>query len=134
MKLTITKRFQFDAAHRLLGYDGLCGSIHGHRYVVETTFSGEQDELGMIADFAKLKRVIGEWIKRNWDHALLLHRDDPTPVMPGQRVAMLDRNPTAENLARELAQAIMGMYLGAGVEWERVRVYETPDAYAEVLR
>ena len=35
--LSITKIFTFEAAHALLGYDGLCANIHGHSYRLEVT-------------------------------------------------------------------------------------------------
>ena len=36
-QLSITKIFRYEAAHALMGYDGLCANIHGHSYRLEVT-------------------------------------------------------------------------------------------------
>ena len=53
--------------------------------------------------FLRLKRVVGGWIDTTLDHTMLLHKNDP--VLPllrekGERVLVLDVNPTAENIAK----------------------------------
>ena len=39
-KIRITKQFNFETAHALYGYDGLCKNIHGHSYKLNVTVIG----------------------------------------------------------------------------------------------
>ena len=39
-KIRITKKFRFEAAHALYGYDGKCKNIHGHNYKLFVTVIG----------------------------------------------------------------------------------------------
>jgi len=36
----ISKKFEFEAAHALDGYDDLCKNIHGHSYQFSITLNG----------------------------------------------------------------------------------------------
>ena len=57
----------------------------------------------MLVDFGEIKQKIQRWIDENLDHNMLLCRDDPLlPVLHerGERVFVMDGNPTAENIAR----------------------------------
>ena len=38
--IRITKKFRFEAAHALYGYDGKCKNIHGHNYNLFVTVIG----------------------------------------------------------------------------------------------
>ena len=76
--ITISRRFEWDAAHRIPGHEGACKAIHGHRYVAEVEVSGPQmDALGRIVDFGVLKTVVGAWIDGNFDHTAVFSRADP---------------------------------------------------------
>ena len=39
-KIRITKQFNFETAHALYGYDGLCKNVHGHSYKLDVTVIG----------------------------------------------------------------------------------------------
>ena len=39
--ITITRRLEFDAGHRIPHHDGQCRHLHGHRYAIELTVSGD---------------------------------------------------------------------------------------------
>jgi len=39
-RLTITRRLEFDAGHRIPHHAGKCCHLHGHRYAIELTVSG----------------------------------------------------------------------------------------------
>src|SRR5262249_36609774 len=101
---SVTREIAFCYGHRLLEHDGKCRHLHGHNgRAVITLASASLDALGMVMDFSKLKRVVGDWIDTALDHKMLLHRDDP--VLPllrqqGEPVFVLEVNPTAENIAR----------------------------------
>ncbi len=67
-KIRLTKKFHFEMAHALKGYDGLCAHFHGHSYYLTITIIGEpicQNEHpknGMIMDFGDLKKMVHEEI------------------------------------------------------------------------
>ena len=127
--MKITKRFEFDMAHRLMGYDGPCANIHGHHYVAEVTVEGnELDELGMLLDFKELKKI-GDWIDAYWDHALLLNPAERV-VIPTKITSMPSGNPTAENMAIQLF-GVVGLLLPIGKWVSNIRLYETPGCWVD---
>ena len=78
---SVTREIPFCYGHRLLHYDGKCRHLHGHNGKAVITLAGPRlDDLGMVMDFSRLKRVVGGWIDETLDHTLLLHKDDP--VLP----------------------------------------------------
>jgi len=135
----VTKRFQFDAAHRLRDYDGPCSRIHGHTYQVEVTFGGAiLNPLGMLIDFGEVKKIVQPLIDR-WDHRLIVHADDDlvaldNPLFLESVTDMKEGNPTAENMAREIFEEVdreFGTQRERKLRMRSVRVYETPDCWAE---
>ena len=81
----------FCAAHFLRGYKGKCESMHGHNYRVEFSITGRDlNNLGMLADFVDIRRALKEIIDE-WDHTVL-----------NEVEAFTGKNPTAENIAREI--------------------------------
>ena len=137
--MKVTRRFEFDAAHRLMGYDGPCANIHGHHYVAEVTVAGlaadveDVNDLGMLIDFKELK-PIGDWIDEYWDHALLMHPKDNL-VIPTKITKMSSGNPTAENMVRQLhmvaCEVMTGLSKASGVFVSNVRLFETPDCFVD---
>jgi len=119
--ITICKKFHFDAAHRLPNYEGQCANLHGHRWEVEVEIAGEIDsKTGMIVDFGILKSMVKETFLDEFDHSYLNNHS---------------LNPTVENLLR-LIVAYLRTTIGIGemvpfLRLVRVRLYESPDAYAE---
>lgn len=100
----VVKEVRWEAAHRLLGYEGKCANIHGHSYRAIFTFeSNDLDEKGMVIDFTVLKEKIQGWIDKNWDHALILNcKDLLLNVIGTHRHFTIDENPTAEKMAEFL--------------------------------
>jgi 6-pyruvoyltetrahydropterin/6-carboxytetrahydropterin synthase len=100
----VTREIEFCYGHRLLNYAGKCRHLHGHNGRAVITLRGSGlDRCGMLVDFGEIKRKVQQWIDENLDHNLLLCRDDPIlPVLRehGERVFVMDCNPTAENIAR----------------------------------
>jgi 6-pyruvoyltetrahydropterin/6-carboxytetrahydropterin synthase len=100
----VTREIEFCYGHRLLNYQGKCRHLHGHNGRAVITLEGSAlDERGMLVDFAEIKRKVQLWIDENLDHTMLLCREDPLlPVLTerGERVFVMDCNPTAENIAR----------------------------------
>jgi 6-pyruvoyltetrahydropterin/6-carboxytetrahydropterin synthase len=100
----VTREIAFCYGHRLLNYDGKCRHLHGHNGRAVITLEGPAlDRRGMLVDFGDIKRHVQRWIDENLDHNMLLCRDDPLlPILRerGERVFVMDENPTAENIAR----------------------------------
>ena len=108
----VSKSVSFCYGHRLLNYQGKCQHLHGHNArAVITLESRELDERGMVMDFSEVKQLVWEWLDREIDHTLLLHRDDPVlPLLQeaGERVRITQENPTAEAIARMIFDYLAG--------------------------
>ena len=123
-KTTITKKFEFCYGHCLPGHKGKCKFQHGHNSCLEIEIDnhhGVDTYKSMIMDFADLKAIVKDRIIDYLDHKNL--NDLPE---------FQDKAPTAENIVDwivfNLAQSV-----GSPLEFclVRVRLYETPDSYAE---
>lgn len=133
MSISITRRLEFDAGHRVWGHEGKCNNLHGHRYAVEITVEADRlDSLGRVIDFGVIKSRVGGWIDQFWDHQMLLNSGDPMcDVMfaNGQTFfAFPARNPTAENIARELFARAERLLPEMTIK--RVVCWETPNCSA----
>ncbi|MCM8773411.1 MAG: 6-carboxytetrahydropterin synthase QueD [Candidatus Omnitrophica bacterium] len=61
----------FSAAHYLNNYKGKCENLHGHNWKVEVVVcSSKLDRLGMVMDFADLKKILNEVVSK-LDHKFL---------------------------------------------------------------
>jgi len=146
--MQITRRLEFDAGHRIPNHTSQCKHLHGHRYALEITLSGDiitlegVSEQGMVMDFSDVKRIAKEQVVDAWDHAFLVYRGDTAVLeflnsMPGHKTVVLDAVPTAENLAviafKLLDLAYRDTY-NNHLTLERVRLFETPNNWADCLR
>jgi len=133
----VTKRIEVDAAHRLPDHQGKCKNYHGHRYAFDVTMEGEVGSDGMVVDFGDIGRTVGLWLDANFDHAMLLRRDDPLVeqmIGMGMKVYLFDQQPTAEVMAQHVLEqwrATLFHKEGFVVRLARVRVWETPTSFAE---
>jgi 6-pyruvoyltetrahydropterin/6-carboxytetrahydropterin synthase len=122
----VTREIDFCYGHRLLNYPGKCRHLHGHNGKVLISFEASQlDDRGMVLDFGDIKRGVSAWIDEHLDHRMILHRDDPAaPLLAKLRepLVLLDVNPTAENIARVIAEYTAN----AGFQVVEVRLWETP--------
>ena len=146
--MLITRRLEFDAGHRIPQHKSQCRHLHGHRYALEITLSGEiihtegASEQGMVMDFTDVKNIALEKIANVWDHAFLVYQGDHAVLdflnsMPGHKTVVLDSVPTAENLALEAFKVLDAAYIdvyGNQLRLERVRLYETPNNWADAVR
>lgn len=136
--ISIARRIEFDAAHRVMEHESKCRHLHGHRYVLEASFAAETlDSLGRVIDFGQIREILGGWIDANWDHNTILHQADRSlgegiARTTGQRIFYLPANPTAENMALYLHQQICPMlFKDLNVTCTHLRLWETPNCYAE---
>ena len=126
----VSREIEFCYGHRLLDYRGKCRHLHGHNgRLIVTIEATELDGQGMVLDFGEIKRTVSRWIDENLDHRMILRRDDPVvPMLQelGEPLYLLDVNPTAENIAREIAECA----LREGFPVVEVRLWETPNCFA----
>ena len=137
--MRVSRTFEFDAAHRVLGHAGPCAYLHGHRYRLQVVVEApDLNALGMLIDFGEIKRIVNEQLVSKWDHAALFRYDDPLvpavqqaqPDAP-ERVITLADNPTAEVMAKTAFQEI-AKALPEGLTLSEVTLWETPDSSASV--
>jgi 6-pyruvoyltetrahydropterin/6-carboxytetrahydropterin synthase len=126
----VTREIHFCYGHRLLNYEGKCRYLHGHNGKAVITLESEAlDRRGMVFDFGEIKRSLSAWIDEVLDHRMVLHQDDPAiPLMKqlGEPVYVMDRNPTAENIARVIFDRAREL----GLPVVEVRLWETPNCFA----
>jgi|APAra7269097403_1048558.scaffolds.fasta_scaffold02148_3 6-pyruvoyltetrahydropterin/6-carboxytetrahydropterin synthase len=146
--LTITKRLEFDAGHRIPQHKSQCRNLHGHRYALEITLEGEpvddpgSSDHGMLMDFTDVKTIAKEHLVDLWDHAFLVHADDTLirdllAQIPGHKTVVVDRVPTAENLVAIAFGILDPLYterFGNHLKLRRLRLYETPTSWADCDR
>jgi len=146
--LTVTRRIEFDAAHRLPGHSGWCRRVHGHRYVLDVVLAADGlGPDGMILDFGTVKRAFGVWVDAHLDHRLILAGDGEGVAESEQPLAQVARDvggpdavtacptgsPTVENMAGWLGRAL-GERIGADFPRVRLvglRLFETPGCWAD---
>lgn len=143
----ITTRLEFDAGHRIPHHKSQCKNLHGHRYAIEITLSGDiiQDdqasEDGMVMDFSDVKRIAKEAIVNVWDHAFLVYKNDTEVLnflntLENHKTVIFPTVPTAENMAQEAFNILKSKYhdtYGNHLTLEKVRLYETPNNWADAL-
>jgi 6-pyruvoyltetrahydropterin/6-carboxytetrahydropterin synthase len=146
--MLITRRLEFDAGHRIPNHNSQCKHLHGHRYAIEITLSGDIittegiPEQSMVMDFSDVKRIAKEELVDAWDHAFLVYRGDKAVLdflnsLPGHKTVVLDAVPTAEHLAMLAFMRLNGAYrdtYGNHLRLERVRIFETPNNWADYIR
>ena len=112
-KMTLSKAFTFDSAHKLPFYNGKCANLHGHTWKLTVAVSGETDEkTGMIVDFKEIKEIVQEKVISRLDHAYL---ND------------IIENPTCENLLfwiRKQLKTLNGL--------KKLVLYETESSFCEL--
>ena len=102
MKVTVSRKAHFNAAHRLYRKDwsfekndsvfGKCNNanFHGHNYELTVSVTGEIDpETGYVIDIKELSQLIFDEVEMAFDHKNL-NLDVPE---------FAELNPTAENIA-----------------------------------
>jgi len=137
--IRVTKEFDFEMAHALFNYDGLCKNIHGHSYKLKVTVIGEpisnknSPKLGMVIDFKDLKNVVNNEIINLFDHAFIVSKDSNYKVSTHemfQKIMFVDYQPTSEMLIQDFAERI-AKKLPENVKLHNLRLFETANSYAE---
>jgi len=127
MKVTVSRKAHFNAAHRLYRKDwsdekndmvfGKCNNpnFHGHNYELIVSVTGDIDkETGFVIDMKVLKEIIEAEVEQAFDHKNL------NMEVPEFR----DLNPTAENISVVIYNKIKPQ-LESHLKLE-ITLYETP--------
>lgn len=146
--IRVTRRLEFDAGHRIPDHASQCRHLHGHRYAIEVTVEGPvhdepgRADNGMVLDFGDIKTLVRNAVADPWDHAFLVWRDDRLvrdmlERIPDHKTVVLDRVPTAENLAAiafDIIDRELRAQAGGALKLVRVRLYETPNCWSDAGR
>lgn len=144
--LTITRKLEFDAGHRIPDHKSQCRNLHGHRYTLEITLQGAvieeegNSDNGMIMDFSDIKALAKKHLVDVWDHAFLVYQKDTVVhdflhTLPGHKTVVIDCIPTVENLARTAFDILKPVYqdrFGTGLRLHKLVLHETPNCWAEI--
>jgi len=144
--ISITRRLEFDSGHRIPNHAGQCRHLHGHRYAIEVTLTGEvadhpgKADDGMVLDFGDIKRLTNQYVVEPWDHAFLVAKEDEGLVaflatLPNHKTVVMEHVPTVENLAYAafaILQPVFSKSFGGRLELSALRLYETPNCWADV--
>jgi len=135
-----SRKIHFCYGHRVMSHENKCATLHGHNGIiwVHATPIQSLDSLGRVVDFSVLKEKVGGWVDKNWDHTMILFKQDEKTVelvkqAPSFKpVFVMDENPTAENLAKYLLWKVCPEVLkGQGVVVYKVTFWETENCLAE---
>ncbi len=144
--LTITRKLEFDAGHRIPDHKSQCRNLHGHRYTLEITLIGEvieqegSSDNGMIMDFSDVKALAKQHLVDVWDHAFIVYAKDQTVrdflgSLPDHKTVIIESIPTVENLARTAFNILKAAYkdrYGTGLRLHKLVLHETPNCWAEI--
>ena len=144
--LTITRKLEFDAGHRIPDHKSQCRNLHGHRYTLEITLLGAvidvegSSDNGMIMDFSDVKVLAKQHLVDVWDHAFLVYEKDNKvrqflDSLPGHKTVVINCIPTVENLAKTAFDILKAAYqdrYGTGLRLQKLVLHETPNCWAEI--
>jgi len=132
-QIKLKTQFEFDSAHRLVGYSGKCNQLHGHLWRVELEIIGDKkdlDEIGILWDFSLRKKLVDIF-----DHKTILKDCEENRKLikllwnmtEKNSVYLMNENPTAENLCYEILKLLTDINLKF-----KVIVWESPKSSCEV--
>lgn len=141
MRTRAVRKCKFDAGHRVVNHESKCRTLHGHEYwahIYAEADNGELDALGRVIDFTDIKVKVGGWLDLNWDHNMIIWKEDPNLPLIKQCEGLKEPfvsewNPTAENMAEYMLKTVCPLVLlDTGIKVTKIRLYETSNCYVEV--
>lgn len=93
-------------------------------------------------DYSEVKRIANVALVDQWDHAFLVYSEDAGLLqflqsLEDHKTVVLDSPPTAENLALTAFHILDAAYqdsYGNRLRLEQVRLFETPNCWADAVR
>jgi len=108
--MILSRRFRFEAAHRLPRYQGPCFHLHGHSYELHVTLEMPVDpHSGMTVDFFQLEAAVKAGVLDRLDH---------------KNINDTMENPTAENIAIWIWEQLKAQF----PQLVEIKLFETPDS------
>lgn len=136
--MIIQKEYKFYAAHRNEVLQDKCRNLHGHRYGIRCFFEVERN--GDISTlFGDFDAKIEPFLKKHYDHGLLIHVGDPlydTLCQHMERIGerlklnVFDRPTSVENLAYKLFCEITDL----GFRLAQLEIRETDTSVVQYTR
>lgn len=113
-------------SHNLTLHKGKCKNPHGHNFKVVVDIDADKlinggSSDGMVMDFGDIKDIIDYYDHKHLNTAVAYN---------GVNLEFINQ-PTAERLAKKLAEEIMEVSTNPYINFVVVRVYETDTQYAE---
>lgn len=133
--ITVTVKLKFNAAKRLLDYDGKCNYLHGYGHMLEASFTSARKK-DIAIDFYEIRQALGDWLNDNWDHNVLLNKvdkkiGDAISKITGQKIFYFDSDPSAERMAEYLKEKICPK-LFKDAKCTKIRIYDDPENFVDV--
>ena len=137
--MKVSKRFRWEAAHRLPWHEEGCQHLHGHSYVMWIELNGVPDSRGMVIDFKEIKNILKPLVDA-WDHSILVSEGDFELI---EAIKLLRSkhytfpfDTSSENLCiyvvDYIKQHAMEVLIAHEITSVRVRVQETETCYADL--
>lgn len=134
MTLSAIRYHDISCGHRVCNHESKCQHLHGHNYRIHFHCEGKLDDIGRVIDFSVMKEKLCMWLEEHYDHKFLVWEEDPIAHLLqdiDKTVVLTSFNPTAENIAQYLVDAIAPTQLvGTGVVCTKVIIEETRKCYA----
>lgn len=131
-KIQAERYHDISCGHRVYGHESKCAHLHGHNYRFHFTIESDSglDEVGRVMDFSVIKSVLCQWLEDNWDHKMLIWKEDPISEalikVDYHGIHLVDFNPTAENIAEYFVDKLSPMLLeGTGCKLVKLKIEET---------
>ena len=136
--MKVSKRFRWEAAHRLPWHTQGCQHLHGHSYVMWIELDGTPDHRGMVIDFKDIKKVINPLIEE-WDHSILVDESDHELLQAidllQSKYYLFPCDTSSENLCLYVADYLkknaLDLLKAHHISSMTIRVQETETCYAE---
>ena len=130
-QITAVRFHDISVGHTVTGHESKCAHLHGHNYRIHFKIAAKKglDDVGRVLDFSVIKLILCEWLETYWDHKFLVNELDPRAgqlkELDPRGVVLVGWNPTAENMADFLLNALGPQILPNHVELVWVKVEET---------
>jgi 6-pyruvoyltetrahydropterin/6-carboxytetrahydropterin synthase len=133
----VSKKFKWEAAHRIPWHSGKCRNLHGHSYKMEVELEGDVNAKGIVIDFNDIKRIIDPYVEL-LDHSTIISGGDEELIevfrSKNWKYFVMEKDSTAENMCSLFTNIIMeensAFLKDIGIKSIGVRVYETETAFA----
>ena len=136
--MKVSKRFRWEAAHRLPWHTDGCQHLHGHSYVMWIELEGVMGGRGMVIDFKEIKSVVKPLVDA-WDHSILVAETDEGLLkaidLLNSKHYILPYDTSSENLclyvAHYLKEHALEKLKAHHITSMTIRVQETETCFAE---